>query len=502
MRRIISFLFRLVTMKQLVAILLTITFKLCLAQTAQMEIEMTNALGDPHRNVRVVLKDVATGKSQVGFTSKSGLVRFFVEKDKTYEIKPDNYYQTFTEHIGSQNILLHTVKYTYQTSPENPELKYILPPMLMNELAKVKMTLKDSAFTKRPEKNQEVLYAHVRLQLTYMSKPLVQEKLFFTIDRLHKTLLAYTDSNGKADIYLPKGDTVQLHFTYDRNYRTLYYYPSLMEHLTDLEIEYIGTKNLERLAKEKEERMKREKERLEKERLAFEERIKREHLSRTEGLKRSYTRAPKEKLFSSIFTRNKWGRKLVVVDVTGSMDPYVSELFVWLKLNFEKEKGIQFVFFNDGDDKADHLKKPGKTGGVYYIKPKTYNELVDFASMVAAKGSGGDAPENNIEALIKALQTAKEYDEIVMVADSYASINDMELMDKVTRPVRIILCGIEQHSFVEPDYLVLAWKTKGSIHSIEKDIDTLARMMDGKVISLFGREYRLLNGRFIPVQHL
>lgn len=489
-------------MKQFVTIILALTFRVCFAQTPQMEIEMTNALGDPHKNVRVVLKDVATGKSQVGFTSKSGLVRFFVEKDKTYEIKPDNYYQTFTEHIGSQNILLHTVKYTYQTSPENPELKYVLPPVLMAELTKAKTALKDSSLAKRPEKGQDVFYAHVRVSLSFQSKPLVQERLFFTLNRLHKTILAQTDSNGKADIYLPKGDTIQLHFTYDRNYRTLYYYPSLMEHLTDLEIEYIGTKNLERLAREKEARMKREKERLERERLAFEERIKREHLSRTEGLKRSYTRAPEEKLFASIFTRNKWGRKLVVVDVTGSMDPYVSQLFVWLKLNFEKEKGIQFVFFNDGDDKADHLKKPGKTGGVYYIKPKTYNELVDFAATVAAKGSGGDAPENNIEALIKALQTAKEYDEIVMVADSYAAINDMELLDNVTRPVRIILCGIDQHSYVEPDYLLLAWKTKGSIHSIEKDIETVAKMMDGRVITLWGKEYRLLNGRFIPVSNL
>ncbi|AMS25760.1 hypothetical protein AEM51_00780 [Bacteroidetes bacterium UKL13-3] len=489
-------------MKQVLTVLLFLVTYLCVAQTAQLEIEMTNNLGDAHKNIRVSLKDVSTGKTQVGFTSKSGLVRFFVERNKTYEIKPDNYFQTFTEQIGHQNILLHTVKYSYNASPDNPELKHKLPPLLLGELNKITNALKDSSLNKRPEKGQEVLFAHLRVQISYFNKSIEYEKLFFTISRLRKTIIAYTDSMGKADIYLPKGDTIQLHFTYDRNYRTFYYYPSLMEHLTDLEIEYIGTKNLEKLAKEKEERMKRERERLEKERLAFEERLKHEHLTRKEGVKRSFNQPSKGKLFANIFSRNKWGRKLMVVDVTGSMDPYVSELLLWLKLNFEKEKGIQFVFFNDGDGKSDELKKPGKTGGVYYVKPKTYNELLDVASAVAAKGSGGDAPENNIEALMKAMQLASEYDEIVMVADSYAAINDMELIQHLIKPVRIVLCGIEDHLFVEPDYLVLAWKSKGSIHSIEKDIDSIAKMMDGKIITLFGKDYRLLNGRFIPVNHL
>ncbi len=482
--------------------LLLVVAQVGLAQTVYMEIEMMNNLGDAHKNVRVIMKDKATGKMQAGSTTRSGIVRFIVERGHTYEIKPDNYYQTFTEHIGNDNSITHSVKYTYQQSPDNPEVKYKLPPALMTELNNLKSSLKDSSVLKRPVKGQEVLYAHLRIEISYGKKPIVGEKLFFTIDRLHKTFTATTDHLGKADVFLPKGDTILLHFTYDRNFNTLYYYPSLMEHLTDLEIDYIGSKEIERIAREKAERMKREKERLEKERLAFEAELKRAHISRSEAVKRSFKQVPTDKLFGSVFNRNKWGRKLVVVDVTGSMDPYVGELLVWLKLNFEKEKGIQFVFFNDGDNKADELKKPGKTGGVYYIKPKTYNELVDFAAMVSAKGSGGDAPENNIEALMKALQSAKEYDEIVMVADSHAAINDMELIDHVTKPVRVILCGIEGHNFVEPDYALLAWKTKGSIHSIEKDIDTIAKMMDGQNITLFGNKYRLLNGRFIPVKEL
>lgn len=489
-------------MKTTWLVLLMMLMHISRAQTAYLEIELINTLGDAHKNVRVNLKDLATGKTQVGNTTKSGTVRFFVERDHSYEIKPDNYYQVFTEHIGGQNVLVNTVRYTYQSSPDNPELKYKFSPAMMADLAKITNAIKDSSMMKRPPESQEIFYAQLRFQLSYGGKPIAGEKLMFTIERLHKTMIAYTDVEGKAYLHLPKGDTIQLNFKYDRNFNTLYYYPSMMEHLTDLEIEYIGTAALERIAKEKAERMKREKERLEKARLAFEADLKRKHISRAEGIKRSFDEAPKGPLFASVFNRNKWGRKLVVVDVTGSMNPYVGELLLWLKLNFEKEKGIQFVFFNDGDDKEDELKRPGKTGGVYYVKPKTYKELVDFAAMVAAKGSGGDTPENNIEALMKALQLAGDYDEVVMVADSHAGINDMELLDKVTKPVRIILCGIENHQFVEPDYLLLAWKSKGSIHSIEKDIDTIAKMMDGKTITLFGKGYRLLNGRFIPVSNL
>lgn len=493
---------RLLCMRYYFLLAVVVVSTACYAQTSQMEITLVTTLGDPHKNIRVTLKDMSTGKVQTGLTSRSGIVSFYVEGDREYEIKPDNYYETFTEHVGTDKVLVRRLEYTYNASPTNPELKYKFTPPMMAELAKVTSALKDTSAVKPPDKGQEVFYAHLRVKIGYLGKPLVGEKLFFTLNRQKKTLVTYTDAAGKCDVYLPKGDTIQLHFTHDRNYRSFYYYPSLMERITDLEMDYMGTKEIERLAKAREERMKKEKERLEKERLAFEAELKREHLSRKDGIKKAFGEPAKNKLFTSVFSRNKWGRKLVVVDVTGSMAPYVGELLVWLKLNFEKEKGIQFVFFNDGDDKSDELKRPGKTGGVYYIKPKTYTELVDFAAVVAAKGSGGDTPENNCEALLKALHSAKDYDEVVMVADSRAGINDMELVGNITKPVRIILCGIEEHGFVEPDYLVLGWKTKGSIHSIEKDIDTVAKMMEGKMINVFGSDYRLQNGRFIPVSKL
>ena len=47
---------------------------------------------------------------------------------------------------------------------------------------------------------------------------------------------------------------------------------------------------------------------------------------------------------------------------------------------------------------------------------------------VQLKGYGGDCPENNMEALIKGVKQATPYKELVMIADNYAPVKDIELL--------------------------------------------------------------------------
>jgi hypothetical protein len=205
------------------------------------------------------------------------------------------------------------------------------------------------------------------------------------------------------------------------------------------------------------------------------------------------------KLLQNIFERNKhWKDKLIVTDLTASMTPYAGELLVWYKLNYTKDQNMQFVFFNDGDQKPDEIKRIGETGGIYYCQSKGVDSILRKMAYVSAMGSGGDVAENNMEALIKGVALCKKpFKELIMIADNQAPVKDIELLSQFKVPVRVILCGVNQE--IEPDYLKIAWQTGGSVHTIEEDVIEIARLTDGQEIKINKITYRLMKGRFIAV---
>lgn len=198
-----------------------------------------------------------------------------------------------------------------------------------------------------------------------------------------------------------------------------------------------------------------------------------------------------------VFERNNWGKMLVVTDWTGSMYPYGSQVVLWHRLNFEKDLVKYFIFFNDGNQKADRQKRVGNTGGIYYCRPDSLDYLVKVMKFVAKRGTGGDIPENNIEALLKGIRLFKGYDELVMIADNNAAVRDMALLPKVTVPVRIILCGLDENKVIHPHYLEIARLTGGSIHILEEDILNLNELKEGEKIVIAGNEYIVKRGKII-----
>ncbi|MDX1940102.1 MAG: hypothetical protein SFU99_06090 [Saprospiraceae bacterium] len=197
----------------------------------------------------------------------------------------------------------------------------------------------------------------------------------------------------------------------------------------------------------------------------------------------------------STLERNKdWKKMLVVTDLTGSMSPYTAQLLLWFKLVQNTGRVEQLVFFNDGNNKSDSLKIIGNTGGVYGIKPKDFNEIAALANQVVESGSGGDEPENNVEALLYGLELCPQCNEIIMIADNWATPRDIELLQKVNKPVRIILCGTDEG--INVDYLNLARQTSGSVHTIEEDIYNLLEMSEGQEVKIGKEIFIIKNGKF------
>jgi hypothetical protein len=195
--------------------------------------------------------------------------------------------------------------------------------------------------------------------------------------------------------------------------------------------------------------------------------------------------------------RNCWGEMLIINDWTGSMYQYGAQAVLWHRLNFEKNTVKYFVFFNDGNKKLDRQKRIGNTGGIYYAKPDSIEYILKVMKFVAKRGSGGDIPENNIEAILKGIKLFKGYDELVMIADNKAGVRDMLLLEKVNIPIRVILCGAKFNQPIHPHYLEIARKTNGSVHTLEEDITDLQHLKEGEKINLLGIEYIVKKGKLV-----
>lgn len=200
-------------------------------------------------------------------------------------------------------------------------------------------------------------------------------------------------------------------------------------------------------------------------------------------------------IFAVLRRHDNWNEMAFVCDVTGSMSAYTTQLLVWYKLNSLSNKINYFTFFNDGDNKSDRKKKIGNTGGIYNIEAGNYEAVALKIQDAMSAGGGGDAPENNCEALIDAIKHKPDAKEYVMIADNFANVKDIELMKSINKPVHIIICGTGNY-MVNTDYLDLARATKGSIHSIEQDIENLININEGQTVEFDGKKYILQNGKF------
>jgi hypothetical protein len=198
-----------------------------------------------------------------------------------------------------------------------------------------------------------------------------------------------------------------------------------------------------------------------------------------------------------VFQRNKFNEGAVVADFTGSMFPYIAQVMLWYELTFESSKFDAFTFFNDGDMKPDGSKKAGETGGIYISESTGKDTVLTTARICIANGCGGDGQENDVEAILATIKKYPKLKEVILIADNMAPMRDYFLADQIKIPVRIVLCGTAYG--INPQYLNLAYQTKGSVHTIEEDLTSLMDIHDGKEITINGQKFRLKDRKFTLV---
>lgn len=454
----------------------------------------------------VVFTNVGDHSQVKGISDASGKVKVDLPVGASFEMKVKNFSETRI--ISIPNYPGATMNNTLQYSKNDIQFeeKFKMNAAQIAAQDKTVAQLPDTTVYKPYSSLQaNNVFASLEILLNDLDKkPLASETIFITGRKNKKNFKGTTGSNGSITFLLPKGDIYDMSFRYDRNYESheIKYLLGTMD--SHLQIDYIGTRETERRMRERALRLKEDSLRREKEKKEFEAYMKREGLSALKARKKemeeyaSGKRSFVDNVVLKVFERNKhWQDKLIVCDLTGSMSPYAAQLELWYKLNFAKEQNLQFVFFNDGDNKPDGDKVIGETGGVYYTPSKGLDSLMYKMAYVQTAGDGGDGPENNMEALLKGTKAAKPYKELIMIADNYAPVKDIALLESFHGPVRIILCGVSDQ--IEPDYLRIAYKTKGSVHTMEEDILSIGKMLDGQEIKIGKNTYRLMKGKFVQV---
>lgn len=498
---------------------ITITFVLLLnlfwtspayAQDCQstITIVLENSKGGFYGNQNVNLVSKVDGKTYAQKSDGRGQVKIVVPCKEMFDLAVTNYTKRVeleSPDGGASSRYTFTYAPTMVEDQKKMAMKMEEQSQLDQHFSSLEDTTLISGSIMSPPKLQPDYYAMFIISLKDIdNKPLAAEQIILTGRKRNKSIKGVTDKNGRMISYLPKGDVYDLHFKYHKNYgsKDIEYTKGTTN--INSGYSYLGTKEIEKRRRAEAERIAAEEKRMKEERDLFEKKCHELGLSINDCYTKERERKIRELIQTSdtvvmnVLNRNKWSDKLIVCDVTGSMYEFTAQLLWWFKLNHQNEKNLQVVLFNDGDGKEDHLKKIGDTGGIHYTLPSSFDSLDRFMTHVQSLGYGGLLPENNMEALIKGVSTASPFKELIMIADNRSPVRDIQLLSSFKTPVRIVVCGVND-GYISPDYLKIAWKTKGSVHTMEQDLLSLARLSEGQSITINGTTFRIMGGEFIDV---
>lgn len=202
-----------------------------------------------------------------------------------------------------------------------------------------------------------------------------------------------------------------------------------------------------------------------------------------------------DSMIYKIMDRNRWGRTLLVLDWTGSMYGYGAEALVWQALHEDSSNIGSVAFFNDGNATRNRKKVIGYTGGVYVERTSSLTKVMRTMRKVQKRGNGGDSPENDIEAMVSSLRESNDVEDIILIADNNSCIRDFVLLKHIDRPVHVILCGTKRG--INHQYINLAWRTGGSLHTPELDLDSIQQLLRQDSLVIKGVQYTLTSNNVI-----
>lgn len=200
-----------------------------------------------------------------------------------------------------------------------------------------------------------------------------------------------------------------------------------------------------------------------------------------------------------VLTRNirNWPNAVVVCDFTTSMTPYSTQLYAWLKKNAQTPAVKSLVLFTDCDSLGRETRPGGPAGQLFVTAERDpVRALPLFLEASRNTVNNANEAENDVEALLFAQKRFPDADHLILIADIDNPVKDLALLDRVTKPVHVVLCGRDWDSTqaFHPDYYTIARRTKGSLHTLEDDLAP-DRLKSGTWLRVGHRYYRYHRGK-------
>lgn len=476
---------------------------------AVIHIALRDLDGYPQRGVNVTLMDRENKLVYKSHTHSNGVADFFIPNGITYWVGVGINPQFSLLEVEDLPGLEGTKRFVYQPT--------ILTEKETNDTI-------NQVLRRNQKSTSDRVYVEAFVEnLEY--KPLFGEQFMMRSKKSDKVYYGETDKNGTVRLLLPKGDTYYISFEYrDIGDSAVFKYDNSFGKLR-IEYRYIGSKEYKRRMLERArlarirdslDRIRRYNDSLRIELMGSEnfleqiewgkdkDKIKKliakRALLEKEKLKKDpkfFVKAGREIQAVLYRMRNKWKDKVIVTDLTGSMYPYMDQILVWHAFNNMVDKGNDYIFFNDGDRKPLCQKLIGKTGGIYTADNNSMDEVLQTMLTTMQGGGGAELPENDLEALWKSQHLVKLAAELILVADNYSDVRDLQLLKYMKVPVRVVLCGVQYG--INEHYLEIAYATNGSVHTIEEDIEDLKSLVRGNEITVGGQTYKFNKGKFLKI---
>ncbi len=467
----------------------------------------------PVRGLVLWVVQKESGKVYQSATSEDGKARFLLPKNQNYQINAEGAenvktFRTLNEKMARSAYVVHIPQQDFTEEARGDTLWQRVSPAQTPTRERIKVLL---------------------TTIDLYGNPLEGEVVNFTGQNSGKTYAGKTNSLGRVHLMLPEGDTYCLGVAFEKDIQCIEVPKSDRAGSLRLTLTTIGTKAYLKRKAERERQLFLRDSLYEAQRIQdsinqanwmdqldyisqlnagktpeeVQKKIEQAAEAERDSLANDghyFEKAGKEVEAVLYRMRQEWKNKVIVTDVTCSMNPYMDQVLLWHALQLTQNESNRYLFFNDGDGKTQEQKLIGQTGGIHTTDARQMPDLLKSMSETKAFGCSGDSPENDLEALLEGVRQMSGFDELVLVADNLSDVRDIELLTELNVPIRIILAGSEWG--VNEQYLEIAFKTGGSVHTIERDIDHLAQLADGETITIGEHRYQVIRGKFIRVSKL
>ncbi|MFK7809826.1 MAG: hypothetical protein AB8F74_18615 [Saprospiraceae bacterium] len=452
--------------------------------------------------------------------------------------KTNQYWQGITDENGEAFFLLpNNNKYTVNLNEETDYRKFTIPKE--KKLTKTFKVVCMSTRIQETERNDTIFQKLAPGQMPTQSRvlvnikmadfenqPLVKESIFYVSQKSQKVYAALTNSQGKATLMLPKGDTYFVSTCIFQNLHTKTYEDRPSSRTSTLELECLSTEEFKRRKAERARLLAERDSTLAAQRLEYIAQISKtdrfnfylQHyfakldaatieknvLNRVSDEKEKLAKNPRYYVdhgqeISAMLQRNKddWKQKRIVANIDCSMYKYIDELLVWNYSDDSERSNNTYWLFNGFQNKSKKSNDDHHSRGIYHVVKNDVEGFATTIDKIVNFSCGANRLENVVEALIIGAKDKQAEEELLFIADNYSDASDLHKLNQLKTPVRVLLTastyGINEH------YLEIAYRTGGSVHTKDEDIskDRLRQLEDGDLLVIGGRGYTFMKGRFL-----